>query len=140
MNKRRFIVAAICLLVSLLMLAACQPGAETSGTPAPSPTPTGTVQQDIAMKAGDVYKIFFCETVTENQWVDGVTGIRADETRQRWLDFQEQYGVTVTWIASSFADTWITAVPAAAASIGLLLIQLIKGHNTFRTRRDGASD
>lgn len=116
MNKRRFIVAAICLLVSLLMLAACQPGAETSGTPAPSPTPTGTVQQDIAMKAGDVYKIFFCETVTENQWVDGVTGIRADETRQRWLDFQKQYGVTVTWIASSYADTWITAVPAAAAA------------------------
>ena len=32
------------------------------------------------------------------------------------------------------------AVPAAAASIGVLLIQLIKGHNTFRTRRDGASD
>lgn len=69
------------------------------------------------MKAGDVYRIFVHNNMTENEVVDGVTGgNRAAETRQRWLDFQSEYGVTITWVANTVGDAWIDAVmqPASA--------------------------
>ncbi|MDD6204260.1 MAG: extracellular solute-binding protein [Firmicutes bacterium] len=92
----------------------------------PTPTPTGTsaasdgntpnAPDKLAMKAGDVYRIFLWSNTAENQYVDGLTGgIRAGENRYRWLKFQEQYGVTVTWIANPGGD-WMQQVLATAAS------------------------
>ena len=68
------------------------------------------------MNACDKYTIYFCNTKVENQWVDGVTGTRAAEARQRWLDFQEEYGVEITYIADTYGNDWVNQVPAAAAA------------------------
>ena len=124
-NIKRWLVALMCVLMCVLVFAACtdnKPSGSASATPAPTGTSgaetgnTPNTPDKIAMKAGDVYKIFVWANAVENQWVDGITGgARAEEIRQRWLDFQEQYGVTVTWIASPGGD-WMGQVLTAAAS------------------------
>ena len=124
-NIKRWLVALMCVLMCVLVFAACTDN-KPSGSASATPVPTGTsgtetgntpnTPDKIAMKAGDVYKIFVWANAVENQWVDGITGgARAEEIRQRWLDFQEQYGVTVTWIASPGGD-WMGQVLTAAAS------------------------
>ena len=95
MNKK-LIATLLCLLAVVMVFAGCQ-GPETSATPVPSNGP----DVEIVMNAGDKYTIYFCNTKVENQWVDGVTGTRAAEARQRWLDFQEEYGVEITYIADT---------------------------------------
>lgn len=115
--KKSVIALLLCVVALAFVMVGCQtPG---DGTPTPAPTPTGTVEEEleIVMKAGDVYKIYFVNTTVENLWVDGVTGVRAQENRQRWLDFQQEYGVTITWIANSYSiNEWPSQVPAAAAA------------------------
>lgn len=109
------ITALIAAMAVVLTLAACKPGAtEQSATPAP--TQTSEQEKTVAMKPGDSYTIFFCETTTENLWVDGITGSRAKERRERWQKFQEKYGVKITWLANTFGDGWLKQVPAAAAA------------------------
>lgn len=113
--KKSVIAVLLCIVALAFVLVGCQ---EPTEQPTAAPTPTGEVEKEleIVMKAGDVYKIYFVNTTVENLWVDGVTGVRAQENRQYWLDFQEEYGVTVTWIANSYGTDWASQVPAAAAA------------------------
>lgn len=118
MKKFKVLAVVLMLVLCAAMFAACDGGKpEASATPAPSATPEA---QKIAMKPGDTYKIYFVENKTENLWVDGETiGVRAQSFREKWLNFQEEYGVTVTWIKPPFEEgssAWWSDVTSAANS------------------------
>ncbi|MDD6204732.1 MAG: extracellular solute-binding protein [Firmicutes bacterium] len=115
LGKIKAFLAVLILAVSALwLMTACKPD---GGQQTATPEPTGaTTDVKIVMKPGDTYRIFLCTNIEENQYVDGVSaGTRSEEIRSRWLSFQEQYGVTVTWIATPGGD-WLGSVLTAAAS------------------------
>ena len=115
-NIKTIIVALLCVLLCAAMFTACQ-NPEGTATPIPTGTPEVVAKPDkIAMKAGDVYRIFVWNNTVENQAVDGTQGARGEETRKRWQDFQEEYGVTITWVANPNTSDWMTAVFQTAAS------------------------
>jgi len=125
MNSFKKVLLALLMIVALaFVFCACEhPGAGSTATPAP----TGSTEPEeeviakpedngVAMKAGDLYRVFVWNNAQENNMVDGTTGTRAAENRQRWIDFQQAYGVTITWVASPNQSAWMDTVlqPAAA--------------------------
>ena len=118
MKQRNIVLTVLlCAALCLMMFTACQPNIGDTPTPGPSQsTEQGAPEPDeIAMVAGDEYKIFVHANLVENEWVNG-EGSRGEDTRQRWIDFQEKYGVTITWVANTAGEAWIDGVmkPAAA--------------------------
>ncbi len=128
MKKIKIFAVVLALVMCACMLVACGDNTETKPTATPAPSQTASEQPsekpseeplEIAMKPGDVYKIFFVNNTEENMWVDGVTiGARAESFKQKWEDFQQEYGVTVTWIKAPWttASAWYSEVTSAAAA------------------------
>jgi len=118
--KNIAIVLVLVLACAMLFTACDNPGTDTTATP----EPTGTtdigggvaVPEKIAMKTGDVYRIFVWNNVEENATIYDATGPRAEQTKQRFEQFQQDYGVTLTWVANPNTAGWIDAAlqPAAA--------------------------
>jgi len=121
MKTRKVLIVLLCVILCVLMFTACE-SPETTGGVEPTPIPSATAESEeakIAMKAGDVYRAFVWNNYEENQFVDGTSlGVRAEDYRQRWLDFQQQYDVTITWVANPNPSNWMDAVlsPAAAGN------------------------
>ena len=123
-NIKKALLVLLLIAALALVFTACEnPEAKQTATPAPSGTAVIDEEviakpedKGVVMKAGDVYRIFVWSNVAENDQVNGITGTRAAEKRQRWLDFQEAYGVTITWVESPNQGAWMDTVlqPAAA--------------------------
>jgi len=118
-NIKSILVTILCVLSCAVLLCACQnPETPTDGdpTPAPSGGPTEVIDPtkpgEIKMQPGDVYRIFVWSNTTENKWIEDGT----EEGRARWEKFQNDYDVTVTWVANPNSGDWINAAmqPAAA--------------------------
>lgn len=113
-NIFRVLALVCCLALLAGAFAACTPGPSGTAT-APTPTPTTTVEKEIAMKTGDVYRVLIWSNTVENQWVDGVSqGADSERIREDWLEFQDKYGVTVTYVAAP--GDWIGGTMSSAAS------------------------
>lgn len=74
-----------------------------SSKPTSAPTVPSQDEEDdpIAIKAGDVYRIFLWDVMEENEVL-----YRDAWELGRWEEFQQKYGVTVTWIANPYPFDW----------------------------------
>lgn len=116
-NIKKIMVALMCVLLCVVLFVGCnETKEEPSATPAPSQSTAPTEEMEIVMKPGDVYRIFVWNNIEENWWVDGTHGTRGPEVRQRWLDFQDEHQVTITWVACTDGNNWLNSVLTAAAS------------------------
>ena len=128
-NVKKYLVVALCLLMIAALFAACKPTQTSDATPAPSggnttpgPSTDGYTYTDLpaemAMKAGDTYKVFLYANQETNEWVNGDEKARdhAKELNTMWEAFQKQFGVTVTWIPCSNQAGWLEEMLAPAAA------------------------
>ncbi len=111
----------IFVTVAMLMLAfvGCseQPGDKPTATPAPSTGASATVgtseqpgpgatpeatpaPETIFFNAGDEYRILIWNNYAVNDYVLNNQEARAEEIKERWENMQEDYGITITYIAA----------------------------------------
>lgn len=124
-NVKKYLVVALCLLMTLALFAACQPTQTTEATPTPGggTQPSGSdfftdLPEQIVMKRGDEYRVFLWANQEENEWVNGDEAARdhAKDLKTQWEEFQKQFGVTVTWIPCSNQAGWLEEMLAPAAA------------------------
>lgn len=109
---KRLIVLLLSLGIMLALFAGCDVGGE--GTE-PTPTPTGTVHKT-AIAAGDTYRYYYWNTMdANNPFADA--GAREAMYVARWIDFQEQYGITIEYVQSTGGHEWF-ALPRSSAASG----------------------
>ena len=111
--KKIATVTLLLLLAAVFALAGCGPSSTTE-TPSPSPT-AGAPARENFIKAGDTYRILIWNNGSENDYVLNNQSARAQNIRERWEDYQQQYGITVTYIASP-GDNWLSEAQTSAAA------------------------
>lgn len=111
-NILKVLALVCCVALFAVVFTGCKPPIEETETP--TPAPSTDAPKTIAMNTGDTYRILIWSNTVENQWVDGTGGADAQEARDNWLDFQEEYGVTVTYVAAP--GDWLGGTMASAAS------------------------
>ena len=110
-------ITAIALAIAAALLAGCAPaGTQTQDTTA-APTPTQTASaKEASVKAGENYRILIWDNYNENDWVLNNRSGRAGEIKKRWEAFQQQYGISITYIASP-GETWFDEACSTAAAM-----------------------
>ena len=111
--KKIATVTLLLLLAAVFALAGCGPSSTTE-TPSPSPTADAPARENF-IKAGDTYRILIWNNGSENDYVLNNQSARAQNIRERWEDYQQQYGITVTYIASP-GDNWLSEAQTSAAA------------------------
>lgn len=111
-------ITAIALAIAAALLAGCAPaGTQTQDTTAaPTPTQTQAPAKEASVKAGETYRILIWDNYNENDWVLNNRSGRAGEIKKRWEAFQQQYGISITYIASP-GETWFDEACSTAAAM-----------------------
>ena len=112
--KKIATVTLLLLLAAVFTLAGCGPSSTTE-TPSPSPTADAPARENF-IKAGDTYRILIWNNGSENDYVLNNQSARAQNIRERWEDYQQQYGITVTYIASP-GDNWLSEAQISGAAV-----------------------
>ena len=109
-------IAAIVLAIAAVMLAGCTPAQTADTTVTPAPTQTQAPAKEASVKTGETYRILIWDNYNENDWVLNNRSGRAGEIKKRWEDFQQQYGINITYIASP-GETWFNEACSTAAAM-----------------------
>lgn len=104
-------VIVLCVAMAMLLFSGCE---TPTVTDTPTPGPSGPTEIT-SVNAGETYRILIWNNYKENQFVDGTNGSRGEAIRTRWLDYQELYGITITYIAA--ASTWLEDAQSTAAAL-----------------------
>jgi len=120
MKKTLILVVALMLTAAFLLVGCGPETSPTNGTSAPTATPAPSEEpsqeaEKNAIKAGDNYR-YYLWSVTDGENPFS-TSVNPERDRQRWTDYQEKYGITITYVQAQAGNNW-QDLPLSSAAAG----------------------